>query len=171
LTFFIFRDEFHNYLKLYEHLGTLCSDLLSQKDITDTRRKENFNLVFFYVSDPCSDCWEAWETTCVLTTFDVYLLWLWDTKSLILCSSVPVCSKWWNGLVGQSEGCSDALGFLHEAKENTVCLTTPSRNILQKGLGQFYPIIYRKQSCDLLTVTLPLNLLGLCFPTLFILEA
>nr|XP_044988906.1 UDP-glucuronosyltransferase 3A2-like isoform X1 [Jaculus jaculus] len=48
------RSTFNDYLMLYEHLGILCSHLLSRRDIMDSLRNENFDLFVFDSIDLCS---------------------------------------------------------------------------------------------------------------------
>uniref|UniRef100_A0A2K5YZT1 UDP glycosyltransferase family 3 member A1 n=1 Tax=Mandrillus leucophaeus TaxID=9568 RepID=A0A2K5YZT1_MANLE len=48
------RDEFEGLLKLMEIFGIQCSYLLSRKDIMDSLKNENFDLVFVEAFDFCS---------------------------------------------------------------------------------------------------------------------
>ncbi|XP_052598764.1 UDP-glucuronosyltransferase 3A1-like [Peromyscus californicus insignis] len=47
------RFNSHTRVKVYELLGNLCSHLLSRKDILDSLRNKNFDLLFLDASDPC----------------------------------------------------------------------------------------------------------------------
>ncbi|XP_048224462.1 UDP-glucuronosyltransferase 3A1 isoform X2 [Perognathus longimembris pacificus] len=48
------RENFNHYVKLYESLGTLCSDLLSSEGILDSLRNENTDLIILDSVDFCS---------------------------------------------------------------------------------------------------------------------
>nr|XP_006994775.2 UDP-glucuronosyltransferase 3A2-like [Peromyscus maniculatus bairdii] len=47
------RFNYYTRVKIYGHLGNLCSHLLSRKDILDSLKNKNFDLLFFDVTDPC----------------------------------------------------------------------------------------------------------------------
>ncbi|XP_052015830.1 UDP-glucuronosyltransferase 3A2-like [Apodemus sylvaticus] len=47
------REEFYSYAKLFEQYATLCSELLSRRDIMDSLIHENFDLLFLDSTDPC----------------------------------------------------------------------------------------------------------------------
>ncbi|XP_036062820.1 UDP-glucuronosyltransferase 3A2-like [Onychomys torridus] len=47
------RFNHHTNMKIYEYFVDLCSHLLSRKDIMDSLRNKNFDLLFLDATDPC----------------------------------------------------------------------------------------------------------------------
>ncbi|XP_052599721.1 UDP-glucuronosyltransferase 3A2-like [Peromyscus californicus insignis] len=48
-----YRSTHHTNIKIFEHYVDLCSHLLSRKDIMDSLRNKNFDLLFLDAADPC----------------------------------------------------------------------------------------------------------------------
>uniref|UniRef100_A0A8C6REV7 UDP-glucuronosyltransferase n=1 Tax=Nannospalax galili TaxID=1026970 RepID=A0A8C6REV7_NANGA len=48
------REKFYSFLKLFEHFGTVCSYLLGRRDIIDSLRSEDFDLLLLDSTDLCT---------------------------------------------------------------------------------------------------------------------
>ncbi|CAO2592376.1 UDP-glucuronosyltransferase 3A1 [Lemmus lemmus] len=51
--FFIDRFNHHTLIKIYKYFADVCSHLLRRKDIMDSLRKKNFDLLFLDAAEPC----------------------------------------------------------------------------------------------------------------------